>query len=46
MKPAHMLKVLDTCKYQISREGLSKPDAGSKVAAGPVAHKRESAVTA
>ena len=28
MKPTYMLRVLDTCKYQISREGYSKPSAG------------------
>ena len=28
MKPTYMLRVLDTCKYQISREGYSKADAG------------------
>ena len=28
MKPSHMLRVLDTCKYQVSREGYSKPSAG------------------
>ena len=28
MKPTHMLRVLDTCKYQVSREGYSKPSAG------------------
>ena len=28
MKPTCMLRVLDTCKYQISREGYSKPSAG------------------
>ena len=25
MTPTYMLRVLDTCKYQISREGYSKP---------------------
>ena len=28
MKPTYMLRVLDTCKYQVSREGYSKPSAG------------------
>ena len=28
MKPTHMLRVLDTCKYQVSCEGYSKPSAG------------------
>ena len=28
MKPTYMLRVLDTCRYQISREGYSKPSAG------------------
>ena len=28
MKPTYMLRVLDTCKYQISHEGYSKPSAG------------------
>ena len=27
MKPTYILKVLDTCRYQISREGFSKPSA-------------------
>ena len=30
MKPTYMLRVLDTCRYQISREGYSKPSAGGK----------------
>ena len=30
MKPTYMLRVLDTCKYQVSREGYSKPSAGGK----------------
>ena len=33
MKPTYMLKVLDTCKYQISREGYSKPSAGGEAIA-------------
>ena len=33
MKPTYMLKVLDTCKYQISRDGYSKPSAGSEATA-------------
>ena len=28
MKPTYMLRVLDTCTYQVSREGYSKPSAG------------------
>ena len=28
MRPTYMLRVLDTCKYQVSREGYSKPSAG------------------
>ena len=30
MKPTYMLRVLDSCRYQISREGYSKPSAGGK----------------
>ena len=30
MKPTYMLRVLDTCRYQISREGCSKPSVGGK----------------
>ena len=30
MKPTYMLRVLDTCRYQISPEGYSKPSAGGK----------------
>ena len=31
MKPTYMLKVLSTCRYQISREGYSKPSANGNV---------------
>ena len=37
-----MLKVLGICKYQISREGYTKPDASSKVVEGSVTHQLES----
>ena len=30
VKPTYMLRVLDTCKYQVSREGYSKPSSGGK----------------
>ena len=33
MKPTYMLKVLDACSYQISREGYSKPSAGGEASA-------------
>ena len=46
-KPTQLLEVLDTCKYQISREGYTKSSTGSKVAAGFVKQQElESVVTA
>ena len=45
MKPTHMLRVLDTCKYQISHEGYAKPSANSEVAAPVGQPKLESART-
>ena len=45
MKLTHMLKVLDTCKYQISREGYAKPSASSEVAAPVGQQELESART-
>ena len=42
MKPAHMLRVLDTCKYQISREDYSKPSASSSEVGAPVGHTASS----
>ena len=45
MKPTHMLRVLDTCKHQISREGYAKPSASSEVAAPVGQPKLESART-
>ena len=45
MKPTYMLKVLDTCKYQISREGCSKPSAGGEATAPIGQGEPESAMT-
>ena len=33
VKPTYMLRVLDTCRYPISREGYSKPSASSEATA-------------
>ena len=45
MKPTYMLKVLDTCRYQISREGYSKPSAGGEATAPIGQEELESAMT-
>ena len=45
MKPTYMLKVLDTCKYQISHEGYSKPSAGGEATAPVGQEELESALT-
>ena len=45
MKPTNMLKVLDTCRYQISREGYSKPGAGGEATAPIGQEELESALT-
>ena len=45
MKPTYMLRVLDTCKYEISREGYSKPDAGGNETVPKEQKKLESAQT-
>ena len=45
MKPTQLIRVLDTCKYQISREGYAKPSASSEVAAPVGQQELESART-
>ena len=45
MKPTCMLKVLDTCKYQIWRERYSKPSAGGEATAPIGQEELESALT-
>ena len=45
MKPTYMLKVLDTCRYQISREGYAKSSAGSEATAPIGQEELESALT-
>ena len=45
MKPTYMLRVLDTCRYQILREGYSKPSANSEATAPVGQSELESART-